>query len=209
MLIRPLNAPGFTLIEVLISLFLGSLLLAMIIGLYVANVTAGAKAQKHSRLRTDMQALVGIISDDIRRASYGGSEFMVGADSNKVIDTINNSSEQCIVYAYNYNNADEANTQHIMGFRYSSSNHSVQFANGVDKQAERCFDSGPIWKNLTDPSAFKVTSLTFVESQASSAHATIRSVDIRVAGELIANSEYRHQVHTRVQVRNMEFDSTD
>lgn len=196
---------GFTLIEILISLLLGSVLLTMVIGLYVTNVTAGAKALKFSRLRTDMQALVGIMSDDIRRAGSGGVDFMVGVGKSKVIDTINTSAERCIVYAYNYDDSETVSSYHFMGFRYSDTNQSVQFTNGVDIQAVNCFDSGPSWQNLTDPNFFQVTDLTFVESIASNAQATIRSVDISVTGELKANSEYTHQIQTRVQVRNLEF----
>lgn len=196
---------GFTLIEILIAMLLGSVLLAMVIGLYVTNVTAGAKALKYSRLRTDMQALVGIMSNDIRRASSGGTDFMVGIGKSKVIDTINSDTEKCIVYSYNYDDAEAVTSSHVMGFRYSVANQSVQFANGVDIQAVNCFDSGPYWQNLTDPNFFNVTDLSFVESIASSAQATIRSVDISVSGKLNENSEYNHQLATRVQVRNLEF----
>ena len=68
---------GFSLIELMISLFLGSVLLAMLIGLYVAGVSNSAKSLKYSRLRTDLQSMLTIIESDIRRAGYGGEDTLL------------------------------------------------------------------------------------------------------------------------------------
>lgn len=197
---------GFTLIEILIAILLGSFLLTMVIGLYVTNITSSAKAFKFSRLRTDLQALIAVMEGDIRRAGYGGSDFMVGLGKSKVIDSINSDTERCIVYSYNHNGALAVSNNHMMGFRYSLDKKSVQFGRGIDIQANNCFSSGS-WINLSDPDFFKVTDLSFIESVVSSGQATIRSVDIHIKGELVANSEYTYQVQTRVQVRNLEFKS--
>lgn len=195
---------GFTVIELLISLLLGSFLLAMVIGLYVNNVTASAKALKFSRLRTDLQTLIAVMEGDIRRAGYGGHDFMMGIAKSKVVDSINSSTEKCIVYSYNYDDALVAASKHRMAFRYSVKNASVQFGRGVDIQAVNCFSSGT-WVNLTDTNLLKITDLSFIESTTSNAQATIRSVDIQLAGELTVNSDYQHQIKTRIQVRNLEF----
>ena len=45
---------GFSLVELMLSLLLGSVLLAMVIGLYVTGVSSGAKSLKYSRLHTDL-----------------------------------------------------------------------------------------------------------------------------------------------------------
>lgn len=195
---------GFSLIEVLISLLLGSLLLAMIISLYVTNVSAGHKGMKLSRFHADIQSLVGVIENDIRRAGFGGSDFMVGQTNNKVVDSINNGTQHCIVYAYNYNHAVAALPSHFMAFRYSSTSHSVQFGRGLNSQAINCYSSGS-WVNLTDPKFLKVTELSFVESIASNSQATMRSVEVTIKAQLKSNSEYTHQITTKVQVRNPEF----
>lgn len=203
MLKPPHLSSGFTLIEVLISLALGCLLLAMVIGLYVTNVGASNKGFTHSRLRTDVQALVSIMEDDIRRAGSGGRHFMVGSAKNKLIDSVSSGTQNCIIYSYNYNNAVTAMASHVMGFRYSPRAYSVQFGQGLDIEAANCYSSGR-WVNLTDPDFLKVTELSFVESIASNAQATMRSVEIKITAELITNRDYNHQVTTRIQVRNPE-----
>lgn len=204
MLARNNKNSGFTLVEILISLLLGALLLAMIIGLYVTNVQAGEKAAKFSRLRTDLHALLALMEDDIRRAGYGGSDFMVGVGKSKVIDSINTSDEKCIVYSYNFDDSSAASSTHFMGFRYDDTDKTVQFGRGVNIQAVDCYSSGS-WLDLTDPNFIQVTDLAFIESEVSSAAATIRSVEISVAGELTSDSDYTYSTDTQVKVRNIEF----
>ena len=195
---------GFTLIELIISLLLGSILLAMLVGLYTTSVSATAKAMKFSRLRTDLQAIVALMENDIRRAGYGGSEFMVGEGHNKVIDTINTDLQKCIVYSYNYDDTAAISQSYFMAFRYSYENKSIQFGRKLDPNAANCFSSGN-WKNLTDPNFMKVTMLSIVESSTTNAQATTRSVAINIEAELVENSDYKHQIQTKVKVRNLEF----
>jgi len=194
---------GFTLVEILISLLLGALLLAMVISLYVTNVSAGNKAMKLSRLRTDAQALMGVMEEDIRRASYGGNDFLVGLGRQKVIDSINSETEKCVIYSYNYDDAISADSRHIMGFRYSSLNKSIQFGRRVDPRATHCFQSGA-WVNLTDPSFIKVHRLEFTESSITDSFTTKRSLNINILIALASDSRYNHQLQTMIQVRNVE-----
>lgn len=194
---------GFTLIELLISMLLGSLLLAMMISLYANSVSASANALQFSRLRTDLQSIAALIENDIRRAGFGGSDFMVGIDQDKVFDTINSETQKCIVYAYNYDTVEKISSSHFMGVRYSIEKKSIQFGRKVDTQAINCF-SGGYWVNLTDPNFLKITSLSFVESTAVIGQVTKRSVDITIEGELSANSDYKYKIKTRVQARNSE-----
>jgi len=194
---------GFTLIELLVSLLLGSLLLSMLIGLYVNSVSASAKALQFSRLRTDLQAIVTLMESDIRRAGYGGSEYRVGLEQNKVFDILNSETQKCIIYAYNYDSADVITSSSFMGFRYSTETQRIQFGHKVDKQAINCFNSG-YWSTLTDPNFLKITSLSLIESTAVIGQGTRRSIDISIEAELNAHSEYQYKITTRVQARNSE-----
>lgn len=197
---------GFTFIETLICLLLGSLLLSMVIGLYITNVSASTKNLQISRLRTDLQALAGVIKNDIRRAGYGGNQFMVGLGQTKTVDVSSNSSQQCIVYSYNYNNASVTLNSHVMAFRYSPNAESVQFGRNLDPQASNCLTNG-YWVNLTDPDFLKITALSFVEvvDVNPDTDITLRRIKMSITGELVENSEYSYQIKTQVQIRNREF----
>ncbi|RJG47862.1 PilW family protein [Motilimonas pumila] len=63
---------GFSLVELMISLALGTLVIAMISGLYVSGVVNNIHGLKYSRLKSDLQTLMYIMETDIRRAGFRG-----------------------------------------------------------------------------------------------------------------------------------------
>lgn len=197
-----LSRSGFSLVELLVALLLGALLLTMVIGLYVSSVTSGAKKLKSSRLRSDLQSIVAIIETDIRRAGYGDSAgaYLVGSSATKTID-INNSND-CIVYYYNHNNSVVVERSNKMAF--SLKNGAIKFKTGVGQVANDACAVTTGWLDVSDVSFIKITALSFTEIAASNAGATLRSVKISLAGELVSDSDYKHAITTRVQVRNIE-----
>jgi len=200
----PVRQKGFSLVELLISLLLGSLLLAMVISLYVTCVSGGAVSLKYSRLRTDLQSIISLMETDIRRAGYGGSAFMVGSGASKTVD----SSENCIVFYYDHNKSGTIDSANKMGFRWDKEKQAIAYGSGVDPLAANCYasDNGH-WQAISDNQFIKITALTFAEHQASNATATMtmRSVQISITGELASDSTASHSLSTRVQVRNLEF----
>ncbi|WP_354623503.1 prepilin-type N-terminal cleavage/methylation domain-containing protein [Psychromonas sp. MME2] len=197
---------GFSLVELLIALLLGSLLLTMIISLYLFSVSAGAKSLKQSRLRTDLQSLIAVMENDIRRAGYGGRDYLVGSGAVKTVDTIHGVSENCIIYYYNQDHSESLIHSNKMAFRFDADNQRIQFGRGVAPLAADCYNSGNgHWEAMTDNKFIKITKLVFTESEVSSASATLRSVFIELSGELSADSQYKHFIKTKVQVRNLEY----
>ncbi|HEY5716383.1 MAG TPA: prepilin-type N-terminal cleavage/methylation domain-containing protein [Psychromonas sp.] len=198
------NKKGFSLVELMLALLLGAVLLAMVIGLYVTGVSSGAKSLKYSRLRTDLQSIMAIMETDIRRAGYGGSDFLVGSGGIKTVDSLNSDTSRCIVYSYNHNSAATITDTNRMGFRFAADENEVQFGSGVDPLAANCYAKGS-WTALSDKGFLKITDLVFAESVVSSATATLRSIEIGLSGELVSDGQYKHSISTTVQVRNIEF----
>jgi prepilin-type N-terminal cleavage/methylation domain-containing protein len=194
---------GFSLVELLVAMLLGSLLLAMVIGLYVTGVSNGAKSLKYSRLRTDLQSIIAMIETDVRRAGYGGSEYLVGVGGVKSIDI--NSSKNCIVYYYNHNKTSAVESSNKMAF--SLKNGVIKFKAGVGQVADTVCAITTGWTNISDDRFITITNFVLTESVTSSASATIRSVKIELAGELVSDASYQHSIATRVQVRNLEFNN--
>lgn len=193
---------GFSLVELLIALLLGSVLLAMVIGLYVTSVSSGAKSLKYSRLRTDLQSIISVMETDIRRAGYGGQLFMVGSGATQTVDI----DQDCIVYYYNHDGAVSIADANKMAFRFLPAENEIQFGTGVGPIAADCYSSGNgNWTALSDKQFIKITALDFTDLTASSASATMRSVQIELTGELVSDSQYTHSISTKVQVRNLEF----
>jgi len=192
---------GFSLVELLIAFFLGSVLLAMVIGLYVACVSTGSKNLKMSRLRTDLQSLVALIETDIRRAGYGGSDYLVGASGKSTIDI--NSNGDCIVYYYNHNDTIALESSNMMAFNLQSD--SVRFKTGVGKIANEVCAVSTGWESVSDTNIIKITKLSFTDTVTSDVTTTQRSVTLELAGELVSDSRYSYSIKTHVQVRNVEF----
>lgn len=192
---------GFSLVELLISLMLGSLLLAMVIGLYVTGVSRGAESLKYSRLQTDLLSIIAMLETDIRRAGYGGSDYLVGIGANKTVDI--NSDKNCIVFYYNHDKSQTLKQNNKMAF--SLKENIIKFKSGVDQIAETVCAETSGWRAISDVQFISITNLTLTEKVTSNASVTMRSVKIALTGELTSDSKYNHSISTLVQVRNIEF----
>jgi len=192
---------GFSLVELLIALFLGTMLVTMVIGLYTTCISTGSKNLKMSRLRSDLQSLVALIETDIRRAGYGGSDYLVGVTGDQTIDI--NTSNDCIVYYYDHDNNGNLESADKMAFSFQ--NHIVKFKTGVGKIANtECVDKTG-WENVSYPNIIKITELSFTEIATSTVTTTQRSIKLTLAGELVSDSSYHYSITTQVKVRNLEF----
>ena len=194
---------GFSLVELLIALLLGSLLITMVIGLYVTSVSTGSTGLKNSRLRTDLQSMISMMETDIRRAGYsgGGNAYLVGINGDKTIDI--NSNNDCIVYYYNHNKSSIVESSNKMAF--SLRNNTLKFKTGVEKVANTVCAVSSGWIDVSDAKFIKITALSFIETISSNATATTRNVKINLSGELASDNRYTHSISTHVQVRNIEF----
>lgn len=192
---------GFSLVELLIGLLLGSILLSMMVNLYMIGISTGTKNIKASRLGADLKALVHLLENDIRRAGFGGEDYLVGASGAKVVDI--NSAQNCIVYSYNHNDSQMLERSNKMAFALK--NHAIKFKTGVIAIADVSCANASGWTTLSDDNFVKITKLIFTEKNISNALSTARNIKIELSGELVSDNNYRHSLSTSVQVRNTNF----
>jgi type IV pilus assembly protein PilW len=126
---------GATLIELLISVVIGLIIAASMLGMYVNSTANSSQILKSSKLNQELTSLMTVMVNDIRRAGYAG-DFLGGVADNKftyydddtIPDPITNviriPSQNCILYAYNIDTSSDlldqlANTTYadIRGFR--------------------------------------------------------------------------------------------
>ena len=193
---------GISLVESLLVLLLGSTLLTIVIGLYVTTVSTGIKSIEYSRLRANLQAINTLIVDDVRRAGYGGDEYLVGSNKNKLVDLINTEKQNCIVYAYEHSVTVKEN---YMGFRLNQTKHEIQFGTNTDSSAINCYKDG-LWIGISKSEFMKVTELNFTEIQSSNPNedGIMRKIQVRINAELTSNSQIKYSLNTIIQVRNIE-----
>lgn len=192
---------GFSLVELLIALLLGSVLLAMVVSLYVTSLSMGSKSLKYSRLRSDLQSIIAVLEVDIRRAAYGGEAYLVGFNGNKSIDI--NSSHNCIVYYYNHNNTSTIESSNQMAFSFKEG--AIKFKSGVGQVADTVCTVTAGWSTISDVKFVTITSFILTENILSSASTTMRSVKIQLSAELVSDDNYTYSIATQVKVRNIEF----
>jgi len=192
---------GFSLVELLIALLFGLALLTMVLNLYVTNLSAGTKSLKYSRLRSDLQSIVAMLETDIRRAGYGGDEYLVGLNGNKSIDI--NSSQDCIVYYYNHDKSASIDSANQMAFSFKEG--AIKFKSGVGQVADTVCAVTNGWIDISDAQFVTITHFNLTEEITSNALVTVRSVKIELSGKLTSDDNYTYSITTRVQVRNIEY----
>jgi len=101
---------GFTLIELMISLLVGLVIVGATIKIYVSTVRSSSDTVKSARLNHDLESVMSLMINDIRRAGYwggaiGGSDSRTNPFTQIPVATkgqpnIHIPSATCLLYAY-------------------------------------------------------------------------------------------------------------
>ncbi len=67
------RASGFSLVELMVSVAIGLVVLGGVVGIFASSVKGNADALKMTRLNQELQAVMGMMTRDIRRAGYWGN----------------------------------------------------------------------------------------------------------------------------------------
>lgn len=173
---------GFTLTEILISLALGLIVIGAVSTIYLSTVGSSASILTASKLNQELTALMTVMTNDIRRASYWGnmaggeyrspqSNFFAQVDTTALaimasnVQTAANSAVggECIVYVYDADDDGTLDNEDIRGFRLS--NGVAQMRQRGDTAAntrhDSCNDADDVWADVTDANLISVTMLNF------------------------------------------------
>ena len=180
---------GFTVIELLVGIAVGMLVAAAILSVYINTLRSSGDTVQASRLNQEMNAIMNIMANDIRRAGYwGGSNTSASGnpfaqkgstalevhalDGGVYDDDGSQGSGSCIVYAYDLNSdgdldkgsgaaAPNNDNNEGFGFRWKGgSSDPIQMKCG-HTEVNDCGDTGEDWGPLTDANFIEITALTF------------------------------------------------
>jgi prepilin peptidase dependent protein B len=173
------NQLGLNLIEVMISLAIGLFLLLAVISIYGITIRGSTNIFNTARLNHDMEAVMALMVNDIRRAGYwrgatvsadiiGGNVFM----EDDVIAQIPVDNTECILYSYDsdLNSTDPEVTfdsavddSEFFGFRRvedAAGNGRIEMrTNSTLDDAADCTKGQ--WASLTNQNQLNITSLEF------------------------------------------------
>jgi prepilin peptidase dependent protein B len=163
---------GFTLIEIMIALTLGLIVVGATIAIYIATVGSSSSTIRSARLNHDLEAIMSLMINDIRRAGYWGGALMYEpgaiAPENPFTAATTNlqiPSSSCIVYSYDANGdgqatpndtTDDVDGDEFYGFKKDGNTIRMRKTGST---TANCTDG--TWEEFIDGNRIKITNLTF------------------------------------------------
>jgi type IV pilus assembly protein PilW len=177
---------GSTLIELLISVAIGLIITASIVGFYINSTANSSQILKTSKLNQELTTLMTVIANDIRRAHFSGTllddpianPFAVEGetalfvnDSSITLPTtppLVLDANGCVLFSYDQDLADGAAPTNvdIHGFRRLENSAGIGYVEirepgpVTDVKHDDGCDAGN-WARLTDPNTINITQLVF------------------------------------------------
>lgn len=216
--LKYLQFAGFTLVELLVALVVSSLLLIGMIAAFVANANHYQKVIDQNRLNQQLEAILDIMANDIRRAGYDSTASNdIGLDQNTNpfqaagADISVNGANDCILFTY-----DHGNTGSLPSIAAGSDDDRYGYllsGNVIYSRppgaAFTCSSTG--WEAVTDSHFIQITALSFtlntntVTTGPGTRGLSMRSVDISITGQLTSNSNVTNTLTQHVRLQNDKF----
>ncbi|WP_031434277.1 PilW family protein [Methylomarinum vadi] len=181
---------GLTLIEILIALVLGLLVIGTTITLYIMTVKSSNDTLQSTRLNHDLDSVLSLMMNDIKRAGYWGNA-VINADSRNNPFTVNPTTDiqirnlaapttvadpgNCILYSYDANDDGVVDNNEHYGFRLSNNSIDIR-KSGVTN--DNCNDAGnDDWEEIVVGDELNITNLQFSMLPLGALNATTRCMN--------------------------------
>jgi len=173
---------GFNLIELMIAMLIGLIILGAVLSIYISTIKASSDTVKSARLNYDLDSVMQLMVNDIRRAGHWGGA-VTGSDANlnsfttsttnvnirtlanPTVDPSPNVGD-CILYAYDAGGlvAADANGDGLLGddaneyygFKLDRGAVWIRYSGAT---TANCSDG--LWERITDENEVLVTNLQF------------------------------------------------
>lgn len=209
LMIKHRSCKGNSLVELMISMALGMASITAMASLVGHGIGLNASLLAKSRLDEEVNAVLALISQEVKRAGYQSQSAQVIENpalfnnpfANKVSVSAfpNESADSCINFAYDRNKngqLDAAQTNENYGYRLK--NKAVE----IRLDGLQCDQNG--WHDLTDPQIIKVTELSFVVEKQHVLQLSQTRIHISLHAYLVKHSDISRYVQTTVVLENYE-----
>jgi prepilin peptidase dependent protein B len=155
---------GFSLVEVMIAMTIGLIVLAATISIYITAIRGSTDNVRLTRLNYDMDSVMGLMINEIRRASHWSAQYWQNNSTNNPFMTDSTrlailSGGTCLLYSYDSNNNANIDANEYFGFKLNGTNIEMRFSGTATTD---CSDG--VWEivNLNSGSEqIQITGLTF------------------------------------------------
>lgn len=218
MLINSRMAKGFSLVELMVALVISAFLLTALVAVFVANVKQYDNVININRLNQQLETVLTLMTDDIRRAGYwSNASSLVGTNTNTNpfmavgTDISVNGANNCILFTYDHNGTG---TLPSISSASDDDRYGYQLSGGAIqvRPPGASFACGATdWENATDTNIINITALTFtlnsstVTTGPASQGITVRSVNISVTGQLVSDATVSKTLTQTVKIENDKF----
>jgi len=176
---------GVSLVEMIVGLALGLVLLAGVLAVFGSQVASSYRMLGSSKLQQELNALMLVMSNDIRRAGYWASAGSTTLDANpfsqvgstvlEVHDDMTGDTNQvdgngipddtgtCVVYAYDatYRSGNTAGLDNTDLFGFRLNNGVVEMRQQGDTTGTTNSCANGTWQSVSDSALITITALTF------------------------------------------------
>lgn len=222
-MLRSIKPLGFTLVEMLIGLSVGTVLTFGIVVFYSNTSKISSQTLRTVRLENEMQTVMTMMKNDIRRAGYTANAAAlidtgtINPFMEKDLSDIRVPNSSCILFTYDLNKdgilptINTVNSDERFGYRLS--NQTIQTRATTDTKF--ACNSGS-WENLTNANLIQITNLTFTLTQSvealdvtnpppTGASITVRHVNINITGQLALDNTIQRTMTSELKVRNDKY----
>lgn len=153
---------GFTLIEIMIALLLGLIVIGATISIYIATLSSSNSTIRSSRLNHDLDSVMTLMLNDIRRAGYWAGASDEVNTNNPFTNTATNASilenNTCILYSYDADADSTVDNNEYYGFKLQNNTIMMRLSGSGTTD---CNDANDTWQNFIDSNQLTITSLQF------------------------------------------------
>lgn len=191
---------GFSLIELMISLVVGLIVVAATISIYIATVRSSADTIRATRLNHDLESVMTLMINDIRRSGYWGGALMEADSRNNPFTAATTNIQihggNCILYTYDADgsgivdvNATTGRMPEQYGFKLDGTTIRIR-KSGTTTASGGCGTTNQEWEEFIDGSQLTITALQFNFEDIASPDlpATSRCINISTAPPTITNA---------------------
>lgn len=209
MLVSPFKQQGNSLVELMISMTLGLASIAAMASLVGHGIALNTTLLAKSRLEEEINAVVAVISHDLKRAGYNAQIQEVVKHPSTILNPFDGSlsigaysaepPNSCINFAYDRNKNGELDTAPSNeNYGYRLKDKAVE----IRLDGAACDESG--WHDLTDPQVVQVMALQFIFEQTTVLQITQTRVKIELQARLKKHHDISRSINTSILIENYE-----
>jgi type II secretory pathway pseudopilin PulG len=211
------NQRGFGLIEMMVSMTLSLLAVAVMVILMSSTLGVGTATIQMSRLTQELRASIQLMSRDLRRANYHSSFRDCFANVNcrtdlgiaAHVNTINiNGAGNCFWYWLDRNSDANLANDAVGGFRYSTIGGVGVLQMRIEGNAAANCDDDTGWELITDPDTIDIASFNISKSESYDEIVSegyvqkVEKLRLIIIGRMASNPTVNREIQDLILIRN-------